>query len=509
MVGFDDERLRSLSYDFLFVMDMVTGKLEPRLATNLDPSPDGMEWTIKLRQGVKWNDGKPFTADDVVWTLYSLCSPKLQPPGMLYAFASVQGVPEYQKGEANSIPGVVKVDDYTIKLKMSKPNNAIRYRIASWLRPAPKHVWEGVPLDKIADDPRWLNNAVTSGPFKPIKHVSGQYTEFEANENYYLGRPNLDKIIVRIADYDAAFAALEAGQVHLVPNVKPLDANRVKGNPKLVIKDDPEIKTWGFWMNYMQKELRDKRVRLGFAHAFDRNSYVKTVLAGYGNPDVRPLFVPRTWQADPELKPYPYDPKKARELFQAGGLDFGKKLTIAFTPGLKPRAEFATVAQANLKDIGITADILPLEAGVVDPLYYTQREKLWFFIAYIPAFGDPWEDSNWFHTQSAQNWGNYWVAPLKPEQREGKTPAEYVGYTAGSLELDKVIEQVRSTADIEKAKPLFHKIDLWVYEDATFMPFVAPTTIQGWSSKLHGPDNVMGGGDLQFWRKPETWWLSE
>src|SRR5207245_1290134 len=110
--------------------------------------PDATQCTIKLRQGVKWTDGEPFTADDVIWTLMTYFSGKLVPPPPLYEWESVDGVPEFRKGSSTTIPGLIKVDDYTVQIKLSKPNVSIRATIANF-HPQPKHVWQNEPLDTI------------------------------------------------------------------------------------------------------------------------------------------------------------------------------------------------------------------------------------------------------------------------------------------------------------------------------------------------------------------------
>jgi peptide/nickel transport system substrate-binding protein len=509
--AFDDLRIRNLNWDKLFIMDLVTGELEPRLATDLTASEDGLEWTLTLREGVTWNDGEPFTADDVIWTLETIASPDLVPTGLIYSFAAIVGLPEYAAGEADSIPGLVKVDDHTVKLVLSAPAAGIRYRLGYWLRPAPKHIWEDVPLDEIAEHPGWLNDVVSSGPFKLIKYELGQTAEYEANENYYLGPPKLDKIIVRIADYDGALAAMEAGDVHLVPNAKALDAERLADNPDLKFQDDPGLQTWGLYMNYKIPELQDLRVRLAFAHAFDRDSYVREILGGFGNPDVKPMMIPGTAYAAPELDPYPYDPEKARALLEEADFDFDQTITVGILPTNEPRAAFALVMQDNLRDIGVTMEIEPIEeARFSEEICRLAMEDAWFVIAFIALVEDPFEDVFRFHSSNTTgSWPTVFWRRCSEEQRGGLTAAEYIGYTPGSPELDALIDQVSAASGLEAALPTFHEIDRYLYENVAFINFVAPSQILGWRSELVGPGMQRGGGESLYWLRPETWFLND
>ncbi|MBI3942200.1 MAG: ABC transporter substrate-binding protein [Chloroflexi bacterium] len=505
-----DGRLRQIMWTSLFVLDTVTGQLIPRLGTDLQISADAKEWTIKLRPGVKWSDGQPFNADDVIWTLMTYWSPKLVPPAPLYQWVSVDGVQDYQAGKTDKVAGLTKVDDLTVKINLSAANVALRGQIAT-LYPQPKHFWQDVPLDSINKSTKWLDNPVTNGPFKLTKFLSRQYAEFAANDLYWGGRPNLDKIIVQVAPTDAGLAALEAGQVMAVLYLTALDADRLKANANLRIEDDPRFETWGPWFNYRHKELQNKNVRLALAHAFDRNAYLKTVLGGHGNANVKPNYTPGHWAADPTATPYPYDPKKAKDLLTAANFNFNQKLTCAVLPANKPRADFATVMQANFQEIGIQMDIAPIEESIIGDELVKQSDRLWFLISYWGGESDPWSPLAYYHTQSGQNAGFYFSNISKPETRGGKTGKELAeGYTVGTPEIDALIDQIRATADVAKATPLFRRLDRWCYEEIPIViPAIAPANIFGWSKKLQGYDNFKGAGRLESWYFPEKWWLSE
>ena len=350
-----------------------------------------------------------------------------------------------------------------------------------------------------------------SGPFKLISYQLGQTAEYEANETYYSGRPYLDQIIVRIADYDGSLAAMEAGDVHLVPNAKALDAERLADNPDLKFQDDPGLQTWGLYTNFRIPELQDLRIRQAFAHAFDRDSYVREILGGIGNPDVKPMMIPGTAYAAPELDPYPYDPEKARALLEEADFDFDQTITVGILPTNEPRAAFALVMQDNLRDIGVTMEIEPIEeARFSEEICRLGMEDAWFVIAFIALVEDPFADVFRFHSANTTgSWNTVFARRCTEEQRGGLTAGEYVGYTPGGPELDALIDQVLAAPGLDAALPIFHEIDRYLYENVAFIPFTAPSQILSWRTELVGPGMQRGGGESLYWLRPETWWLNE
>lgn len=505
-----DGRLMPLYLDTL-MLGKQDGTLEPRLAESITLAEDGVTWTIKLRDDAVWQDGEPIVADDVIYVIDVMCSGQTNPPSRLNEYSTIVGCEEYRDGEADSTSGLTKVDDHTVQIVTEKPNAALLYQLAG-LHPVPYHFWKDVSLDNLIEHPRWLDNPIGSGPFKMTNFVGDQSIEYEAFDDYYLGRPYLDKIIVRIAPYDSALAGLEAGEVDLVPYLDFLDAQRLESNPDITIGSTAETRTWGLFFHWYQEELRDPRVREALSIAVDRESYNQVVLGGLGNTEVKSWYTPGTWPANPDIPADEYNPERAKQLLEEANFDFeNTTVGIAILPANKPRARIGEFVQANLADIGVKAEIIPIQESVVLEEWFNQRDKIWFTIAYIggTTSNNPYAWWQILRYDSPTNWGFYACNFVDQETLGDQTALEACGgYRYGSPELDALMDQALAVADPEEAAPIMWEIDRMLHEDPPGVMFIGPVTIHAWDSKLHGrpPGDEY---DLQFWTKPEQWWLEQ
>ncbi|MBV7339388.1 ABC transporter substrate-binding protein [Chloroflexi bacterium TSY] len=505
-----DNRLMPLYLDTL-MLGKQDGTLEPRLAESITLAEDGLTWTIKLHADALWHDGEPVVADDVIFVLNTMCSGLTNPPSRLNEYATIIGCQAYRDGEADSASGVTKVDEQTVQIVAEKPNAALLYQLAA-MHPVPSHFWQDVELDKLLEHPRWLDNPIGSDPFKMTKFEGDQVIEYEAFEDYYLGRPYLDNVIVRIAPYDSALAALEAGEVDLVTYLDSLDAERLANNDSIIIDSTAETRTWGLFFHWYQEPLRDVRVRQALRMAVNRDAYNAAVLGGRGNAQVKSWYTPGTWPANPDIPADQYDPEAAEALLEEAGFDFeNTTMGIVILPANKPRARIGEFFQANLAEIGVKAEVLPVQESVILEEWFNQRETIWFTIAYIggTTSNNPYAWWQILRHDSPTNWGFYACNFVDESVLEGKSALETCGnYQYGSSELDALMDQALAIADPEQAAPIMWEIDKMLHEDPPGVMVVGPVTIHAWSSKLHGrPAGDVY--DLQVWNKPEQWWLEQ
>ena len=505
-----DGRLMPLYMDPLMLIRQ-DAKLEPRLAESITLADDGLTWTIKLQKDAVWQDGEPVVAEDLIYVIDTMCSGLTVPPSRLNQLASIVGCEEYRAGELDTTTGLLKIDDKTVQILAEAPNAALLRELAAVMA-VPSHFWGDVPLDKLLEHPRWLDNPIGSGPFKMTKFAGDQVIEYEAFEDYYLGRPYLDKVIVQIAPTDSALAGLEAGEVHLVNYVDALDADRLADNTDIVIGTTAETRTWGLFFHYFQEELRDPRIQRALSIAVDRDAYNNAILGGRGLTKVKSWYTPGTFAANPDIPADEYDPDEALRLFEEAGWDFENTVIgIGILPANAPRAKIGEFVQANLADIGVRAEIIPIQESVILDEWWNQREKLWFTIAYIggTTSSDPYAWFNILRCDSTTNWGFYPCNFVSEEERGGISALEGCGnYQFGSPELDALMDQALAIADPEDAAPIFWEIDRMLYENKPGVMFVGPANLFAWSSKLHGRP-AGDEFDLQVWNKPEQWWLEQ
>ncbi len=264
----------------------------PDLAESWDVSPDGLTWTFHLRKGVKFSDGTEMTADDVQFTYEQGTSPKYGNP-----YSDFLQVVRGFKAEGK----------YTFKVFSKSPYGALPTIMS---RPiVPKHCFLNEATEKEYDKHR-----VGTGPFKLTEWRSGQLT-FDANLDYFLGRPHLDRVVFKLfPDNKVAWASLLRGEADYVPEIDYEDY--------AVIKDDPRFSAYGYlddfccslFFNNKDPLLSNRKIRQAISMAIDRKDLIDKVLQGGGLAANGP-FKPGTWPYNPDPALQAYNPALAMKIF--------------------------------------------------------------------------------------------------------------------------------------------------------------------------------------------------
>ncbi|EKF18270.1 oligopeptide ABC transporter substrate-binding protein [Nitratireductor pacificus pht-3B] len=328
------------------------GALAPRLATSWEGAEDGLSVTFKLREGVTWHDGKPFTSADVAFSAMEVWKP-LQNLGRI-VFANLEGV---------DTP-----DDLTAVFRFSTPTpiQMIRNALPVVTSVLPKHLYEGTD---IASNP--ANNApVGTGPFKFAEHRPGEYYRLTRNDAYWgEGQPKLDEIIFRILpDRAAAASALEADEIQLAAfsQVPLVDLERISKVPGLkVVTEGYEALTYQLVVeiNHRNKILADLKVRQAIAHAIDRDFVVATVFLGFAAPATGPVPQNAPEFYNPDVPEYAYDVDKANALLDEAGYPRGAdgnrfQLRLLPAPFFSETRQFGDYLRQALADVGIDVTIV-------------------------------------------------------------------------------------------------------------------------------------------------------
>jgi peptide/nickel transport system substrate-binding protein len=374
---------------------------DPGLCTSWERSPDARVWTLHLRRGVRWSDGEPFDADDVVFT-YKVILDKNVDTGARDIF--VEGKDE----NGNPIfPQLAKIDDYTVRFTLNRPNGSFLDAIYNlWL--IPQHRWEqpwrtGKFNDtmKLSDDPSTI---VGLGPFRVKEYVSGQRVVLERNPHFWKvdsrGQrlPYLDRMVYVIAkDFNTVQSKFEAGEIDIMPRVRPQDyavVKRMEG-PEVKVEDigvsydtnwlalnqntgrDPKTGR-PFVVEWKQRLFRDVRFRRAISYAINREALANTVFSGRGVP-IYSFVTPgdKVWFSDDVMK-YPYDPDRSRQLLAEMGLkdkngdgflEDGEghtvELSIVTNASNSQRVDTAAFCARSLQDVGVKATAVPIALGVL------------------------------------------------------------------------------------------------------------------------------------------------
>lgn len=399
----------------------------PNLAKSWEFNDDQSELTFKLEENVKWHDGEPFTADDVVFTYQLLSSPGYIEAGGIrtYIAENLLSYKEYSAGETDEFLGVVKVDDYTVKFVFSQPH-VLALSDSSFPIIA-EHVFKDIPIAEMpaAAASREAGKVIGTGPFKFGQMIQGEQYVLEKNADYWQGEPKLDSIVWKIIDQAVILGLLETGEVDFVaePNgFQAADYEIVKAMANVNIIEQPDFgyQILGFMFNHgpiMDKsqwkenpKVKDPKVRQAIAYAIDRQGLIDGLLYGRGSVQNSPIAT-QFWAYDDTNPPtYDFDPEKAAALLdEAGYVDTNGDgfredpnggewvLNLNYPLGNQIRARSAPIIAEFLEDVGIKIELVqPKEA----PVYFDDLDNNsngWdlFLLGWSLSSGDPDPSGIW------------------------------------------------------------------------------------------------------------------
>jgi dipeptide transport system substrate-binding protein len=341
-------------------------QFSPSLAEKWDISADGLVYTFHLRHGVAWQTtdwfkpSRPFTADDVLWTLQRQIDPNH--PG---AKAAPGGFPYANSGDWKSLfKAIDKLDDYTVRLTLSKPYAPLLERFA---HPAMAIVSAeyGQQLDKAGTPGQISSLPVGTGPYQLVRFDKGAQVRYIANPRYWRHRPAIDKLILAtVADPTVRAQKLLAGECQLADTLKPQDLPPFERNANFALAPLRLQASSQLFFNVGVKPLDDKRVRQALAMAIDRAAIVKTVYDGRAEIAAMP-YSPRSLWGVAATRPAAPDLAKARHLLADAGYPKGFALELWARPGgsfTNPNFPLtAQLIQADWAKLGVTLKLVSLE----------------------------------------------------------------------------------------------------------------------------------------------------
>jgi peptide/nickel transport system substrate-binding protein len=297
-------------WDHLIYRDPKTNEYKGELAT-------GWKWVddktleFDLRQGIKFHNGEPFDADDVVYTLNFVSKPENK---------------AVTQTNVNWIASAEKISQYKVRINLKRTFPAALEYLAGPVNIYPNEYYEKVGPKGMSDKP------VGTGPYKVTEHQPGRVIRLERNKDYFKEsprpQPTIEKLELRlIPDRNTQMAELMAGGVDFIFNVPPDQANQLKTVPTLEVKAGETMRIVFLHFNSTDKTpipaLKDRRVRQAFAHAIDREAMLKTVV-GEGARVLHTNCFPSQFGCTDQGAPrYAYDPNKAKALLAEAGFPNG------------------------------------------------------------------------------------------------------------------------------------------------------------------------------------------
>ena len=446
-------------------------EIKPELATSWAFSKDCLTLDFKLHEGVRWHDGAPFTAEDVVFTWATTMNPKTPSP---------------YRSDYQDVERVEALDPLTVRVTYRRP---YAKALLSWsVSMLPRHLLERyVEEGKLKEAPQNWTAPVGTGPYRFKEMKSGEKVVVVANPDYFKGRPNISRIVYRIIPSQATiFLELKARGVD-VAGLTALQYHRQTEYPAFQ-KAYNKFRYPGSGYTYLGFNLKDprfadRRVRLAFAHAINKQELLDGVVLGLGRQATGP-FRPGTWADNPAVKGVPHDAKKAMALLAEAGwktrnaegllVKDGKPFTFELltNQGNDERKKIAEIVQASLRDLGIGVDIRILEWAALLKEHVKKRN----FDAMILGWGtgsDPDQYVVWHSSQTG--------------------PDELNHISFKNAEVDALLEAGRSSCVQADRTRFYHRLHEVLAEEQPLVFLYWRDVMPAVSSRIFGIDPGAAG----------------
>ncbi|HEY6093670.1 MAG TPA: ABC transporter substrate-binding protein [Gallionellaceae bacterium] len=453
----------------------------PELAQRWEVSRDGRIYTFFLRKDVTWHpkgneEGRPFTASDVVFTYNVMMHPKtITPLKVRYEF----------------IEKVEKLDDYTVQFTLKRP---VLNALAKFtFKIIPKH-GPSNPLYLTREDP-FVQHPIGTGPYM-LKGVNadGEIT-LVANEKYFKGRPHIDQFTAKpFADQNILTQALTFNAIDMIVLVNPRSIAEIQGDKRFILQPYNALSYSFFGYNLRNPLLADKRVRQAFGYALNRQEMLDAFFNGQGTIISGP-FAPGSWAYNLDVQPLPFNPQKARELLREAGFKQGadgimqkdgKKLALTLLVPIEKESEAAKrvvlAFQNYLKAIGVSIKVEFKE-------WQSWKENVFadhrFDVIYASwVFDDSADISSLFHSAEIGPWKN-----------------NFGGYS--NPEVDALIVESKLTLDHEKRRTINRKLHALLADEA---PYTFLWTLTNYSA-YHKKVQHVAIHPYKFFSYADEWYI--
>jgi peptide/nickel transport system substrate-binding protein len=383
-----------LAYDKIFdgLLDLGPKGKYPALATSWKISEDGKQIDFTLRPNVKFQNGDPFSAEDVKFTYDALMGPT--------------STHSYRKGFIDSIDHIEVVNPLLVRFVLKAPWPGFFSTARYSLQPIiPKNYYEKVGPKGFQEKP------IGTGPFKLVDVKSGEFSKFEANTGYWGQVPKIKTVTERLVkEQFTLYAMLEKGEADIVGGLTGALLDKVRTNPKLHIFQSRYSGTSAMYFNKTKfPEAKDKNVRIAIGYALNRQAIASKMLNGVCEPSSG-IFTPATFGFDPSLKVQPFDPAKAKKMLADAGIKPGKEITFTMHTesfGSLPNAPQVLEALAgNLEAVGFKVTREPYDTAAWLAMMRAAKQPMVFYgPSSIPDDGGELLDG-WFTKKSVWSTGN-------------------------------------------------------------------------------------------------------
>ena len=413
---------------------------------------------------MRWHDGRPFTASDVLFTYETMIHPK---------------TPTAYREDFKAVADVAAPDPYTVRVRYRQPYAKALQSWGLWM--LPRHLLESyVREGRLREAPQNRSNPVGTGAYRFGEWKPGEKVVLVANPDYFEGRPHLGRVVYRIIPSQATiFLELKAKGVDAA-GLTALQFKRQTEYPafrKAYHKYEYPANAYTYLgFNLKDPRFADRRVRQAIAHAINKRELIDGVLLGLGREATGP-YKPGTWAHNPDVPTYPYDMAKARALLADAGWtetnadgvlvrnDQPFTFELLTNQGNDERKKVAEIVQASLKELGIQVDIRVIEWASLLKEYIKKRR----FEAIILGWGiglDPDQYEIWHSSKT------------------GPDELNHISYA--NPEVDALLEQGRTSCRQAERKKFYDRLQTILAEDQPIVFLYFRDALPVVSSRVRG-----------------------
>lgn len=464
-----DEGIHFTIFDPLFYIDE-NGKFVAALASEVPTadnggiSADGLNWKVKLKDGIKWHDGKPFTAEDVKFTLELLVDPKFR---------------SWRRAGHDLVRDLKVVSPTELTWRMEKPYAPYASILSSTFI-VPKHAFDGVADKNTAP----FNNApIGTGPFKWVERVAGDHILVAGNPDYFGAGPHLERVIYKyIPDLTVLYTQFKTGDIDVtgLQWITPDHFDEAKGLPGKSVGPIPKSTIESFTLNMERPQFKDVAVRQALYHALDKATIIESLY--YGLPKPTESYMPReSFYFNPDLPKHEFSIEKAKKLLDDAGWKPGgdgvrakNGVRLSFsnstTAGNHIREQVQQFLQQTFKEIGVEMTISNLPPAVMWGDYWNLSKFDSVIVGLDFLTGADPDTSDYFLSTSAAAKGG-----------GGQNTWQYANPA-----VDELLGKGATTFKPEDRKAYYLKIQEIIRADLPLLPIFQYASVRGHKQGIKG-----------------------
>ncbi|SDH09548.1 peptide/nickel transport system substrate-binding protein [Bradyrhizobium sp. Rc2d] len=485
-----DDGVHFSVFDALFRIDP-QGAIQPNLAVEVPDqknggiSEDGLKWRVRLRDDVRWHDGKPFSAEDVKFTLELITNPSFR---------------SWRTAGHALVRDITVISPAEISWRMEEPFAPyLSFLTETFI--VPKHILE---KETNPNNAAFNQAPVGTGPFKWGQRVAGDHLELLANPDYFGGGPHIERLVFKyIPDLTVLYTQFKSGDVDLVgqPYITPDHYGEAKALPNRVVTLIPRTSFESFYLNLERPQFKELAVREALYAAIDKEAIIQGLY--YGVPTSTETFMPRqSFYFNAHLPLHEFNLNRAGQILEKAGwlpgrdgirAKNGVRLSFAnsTTSGDPLREQVQQFLQQTFAQLGVEMKISNLPAAVMWGEFWQQSQFDSVIVGSTYLIGADPDVTNRLHSRSIGAKGG-----------RGSNNAQYA-----NPEVDALLDKGARTFDPEARREIYFPVQELVRRDLPFLPLYQSNSVEGLKKGINGfvPN---GNTRTESWNALAWYWAS-